>query len=121
MGWLGYSLIDSLFPIFFLIVFLFILGIFISTFVASFKQRRKDDKSPRLTVEATVVAKRQDFRKHSGDSMLHYTNYYVTFQVESGDRMELEVEGRDYGFLVEGDKGKLTFQGSRFLRFERIA
>lgn len=119
MGMFGFSLFESVFPILFLIVFLSVIGIFVGTFVSSFKQRRKDDRSPRLTVEAAIVAKRQDFRKHSGDSMLHYTNYYVTFQVESGDRMELEVDGRDFGMLVEGDKGKLTFQGSRFLNFER--
>ncbi len=120
MGMFAFSLLDSVFPILFLIVFLCVMGVLVGTFVSAFKQRRKDDRSPRLTVEATIVAKRQDFRKHSGDSMLHYTDYYVTFQVESGDRMELEVEGRDYGMLVEGDKGKLTFQGSRFLGFERV-
>ena len=37
------------------------------------------------------------------------TRYYVTFQVESGDRMEFSVSGR-YGLLV--DTGRLTFQGT---------
>ena len=49
-----------------------------------------------------------------------HTNYYVTFEVESGDRMELELQGHEYGLLVEGDKGKLTFQGTRYLGFERM-
>ena len=48
-----------------------------------------------------------------------FTTYYVTFQVESGDRMELTVSGPDYGMLVEGDIGKLSFQGTRYLGFER--
>ena len=48
-----------------------------------------------------------------------YTSYYVTFQVESGDRMEFEVDGSDYGLLVQGDIGKLSFQGTRYLGFER--
>ena len=26
---------------------------------------------------------------------------------------------QDYGYLVEGDHGKLTFQGTRYLSFER--
>ena len=43
-----------------------------------------------------------------------------TFQVESGDRMELPVSGREYGMLAEGDIGKLTFQGTRYLSFERV-
>ena len=29
--------------------------------------------------------------------------------------MELEVDGSDYGMLVEGDIGKLMFQGTRYL------
>ena len=48
-----------------------------------------------------------------------FTSYYVTFQVESGDRMEFEVDGSDYGLLVQGDIGKLSFQGTRYLGFER--
>jgi hypothetical protein len=47
------------------------------------------------------------------------TSYYVTFEVESGDRMELHVEGHEYGLLVEGDKGDLSFQGTRYLGFVR--
>ena len=41
----------------------------------------------------------------------------ATFQVESGDRMEFSVSGREYGLLVEGDTGRLTFQGTRSLGF----
>ena len=48
------------------------------------------------------------------------TSYYVTFQVASGDRMELPVTGSEYGMLAEGDIGKLTFQGTRYLSFERV-
>jgi len=44
----------------------------------------------------------------------------VTFLVESGDRIELCVSGTEYGMLVEGDTGRLTFQGTRYLSFERI-
>ena len=45
--------------------------------------------------------------------------YYVTFQVESNDRMEFEVSGTEYGMLAEGDSGELTFQGTRYLNFRR--
>ena len=59
-------------------------------------------------------------RHHTDNTMMHtFTTYYATFQVESGDRMELEVDGSDYGMLVEGDIGKLMFQGTRYLGFER--
>lgn len=33
--------------------------------------------------------------------------------------MEFEIPGDVYGMLVEGDFGKLTFQGTRYLGFER--
>ncbi len=39
--------------------------------------------------------------------------------MESGDRIELCVSGAEYGMLVEGDTGRLTFQGTRYLSFER--
>ena len=48
-----------------------------------------------------------------------FTSYYVTFQVESGDRMEFEISDTEYGMLAEGDSGKLTFQGTRYLNFQR--
>ena len=76
--------------------------------------------------DATVVAKRADVSRHHHNGVNdhhHYhnsTSYYVTFQVESGDRMELHMAGHEYGLLIEGDKGKLTFQGTRFLNFQRV-
>jgi hypothetical protein len=82
---------------------------------------------PRLTVPATIVAKRinvshHHHHNHGGTGMDHTTystSCYVTFQVESGDRMELHVAGHEFGLLIEGDRGMLTFQGTRYLGFER--
>ena len=51
--------------------------------------------------------------------MHHSTRYHVTFEVESGDRMELSLSGHEFGMLVEGDTGRLSFQGTRYLSFER--
>ena len=89
-------------------------------------QWNKNNHSPRLTVPATVVSKRIDVSHHrskGANDHTHYhssTWYYVTFQVESGDRMELHVAGTEYGLLIEGDSGNLTFQGTRYLGFERL-
>ena len=113
----------GIFPIFFFIVFALIFGMFVTTFVRSIKRENKNNHSPRLTVPVSVVAKRTNVsvHHHGGDTMHHHssTTYYVTFQVSSGDRMELQVAGNEYGLLVEGDRGNLTFQGTRFLSFER--
>lgn len=108
------------FPILFSVVFLLVFGIIIYTFVRSIKQERNNDRSPRLTVEAKVVSKRTNYRRSSNSSgHMGHTTYFVTFEVESGDRMELTVAGQEYGLLVEGDFGELSFQGTRYLGFQR--
>ena len=90
--------------------------IVIIVILKSLGQWKKDNNSPRLTVPASVVAKRTQVSGGHGDTS---TSYYATFQVDSGDRMELRVSGTEYGQLAEGDRGSLTFQGSRYLDFKR--
>ena len=125
-----YSGFDALFSILFPLVFLFVLGMILFTVVRDLRTWRKNNASPRLTVPATVVAKRMNVSRHhtanAGDmtgahgyTSTSATTYYVTFQVESGDRMELSLDGEDFGLLAEGDSGELTFQGGKFLSFER--
>lgn len=105
---------DFLFPILFFGMFALVLGLIISTLVRQSKQERKNDAAPRLSSEATVVTKRTHvWGDHSR------TDYYATFQFESGDRLELKIPQNQYGYLVEGDRGRLHFQGTRFLNFER--
>ena len=114
----------GMFEIMFSLVFILCIGTFLMIFIKGIAQWSKNNNSPRLTVPATIVAKRTNVsRHHSGAGSHHHhhtsTSYYVTFQVESGDRMELHMTGQEYGLLVEGDRGKLTFQGTRYLGFER--
>lgn len=123
----GFGMVNNFFDIFsilFTLVFLLIFGVIVVVLVKSLGEWNKNNNSPRLTVEATVVAKRQhNTRHHHGTDMhMHHTSshYYVTFQVASGDRMELMMPGNQFGLLIEGDRGNLTFQGTRFLSFERI-
>ena len=110
-----------MFNILFPILFLVVLGMILYTIIRNIGTWNKNNHSPRLAVPATVVAKRTEVsRHHTDNTMMHtFTTYYVTFQVESGDRMELEVDGSDYGMLVEVDIGKLNFQGTRYLGFQR--
>src|SRR6478735_4493197 len=84
----------------------------------------KNEQSPRLSVKAKVTGKRTNVHRHGGHAHEHHhshtsTTYYVTFQFESTDRSEFTVSGREYGMLAEGDEGMLTFQGTRFLDFQR--
>ena len=103
------------------IVFLLVLGFIIAFVVRGILIWRKNNNSPRLSVDASIVTKRVNVSRHMGyfgDARYHTmssTRYYVTFQVESGDRMELSVSGEEYGMLAEGDHGTLNFQGTRYL------
>lgn len=84
-------------------------------------------KSPKKTLKAVVVGKRADvscdhgWTKANGrDGKFHtYSTYFTTFEMENGDRIELEMQGPAYGLLVNGDVGELTFKGSRYIDFER--
>lgn len=118
------------FEIMFTLIFITVFGLIIFTIIRGIGEWNKNNQSPRLTVEASIVAKRTHVSRHThhnaGDitgahdtHMTSSTSYYVTFQVESGDRMELSVKSSEYGMLAEGDSGRLTFQGTRFLGFER--
>lgn len=112
------TIMDLLFPL----VFLFIIGVFIMTIIRGVGTWHKNNNSPRLTVDSSVVAKRTSVSHHthanagdqtgmSGSYTTTSTSYYVTFQVSSGDRIEFSVSEKEYG--------KLTFQGTRYLSFER--
>ncbi len=109
----------------FTLVFVLVIGLFIYAVVQAIARKQKNDASPRLTVLARVVSRRQEVIHHArnmNDGVYHTsstTRYFVTFQVESGDRMELELDGSDFGMIAEGDEGRLSFQGTRFLDFQR--
>lgn len=114
------------FQILFFLVFFLIIGVFLAAMIRGIGQWHKNNQSPRLTVEATVVTKRTNVSRHhhhNGAGHMGHTStsttYFVTFQVVSGDRMELRMDGYQYGMLAEGDRGRLTFQGTRYLGFER--
>ena len=108
------DLIFSIFPILFFFMFCFVFGMIISTFVKSAKQDHRNDNSPRVTSEASVVTKRTHVR---GDHA--HTSCFATFQFGARDRLELQIPYSQFGYVEEGDKGKLTFQGTRFVSFER--
>ena len=117
---MGFGFGFDLFQIMFFLVFFIVMATFIATFVKGISQWNKNNHSPRLTVDAAVIAKRTNHTRHHNNHHHHTsTSYFVTVEVESGDRMELQMQGHEYGLLIEGDKGKLTFQGTRYLGFER--
>lgn len=121
------GLMFSVVPVFIAVIFVIVIGAFLFAMISGVKEWNKNNHSPRLDVPASVVTKRTSVNyhrhHHSGhDHMGHTTtstSYFVTFQFDSGDRLEFPVNGHEYGMLAEGDEGTLTFQGTRYLGFKR--
>ena len=122
--------INGGFGMIFFLLFALVIGVFILTAIRGISQWNKNNHSPRLNVSARVVAKRTEVSHHQhpnngdmsgshGYSTTSSTSYYVTFEVDSGDRIEFSMSGSEYGMLIEGDAGTLNFQGTRYLGFER--
>lgn len=123
---------DTMFQLTFSLIAICAFIILALVFIATAKgmaREFRNNQSPRLSVRARVVTKRLEVSSysHSAGHDLHHhhhytrckSSYYVSFEVESGDRIELPVSGEAYAQLAEGDMGKLSFQGTRYLGFER--
>lgn len=104
-----FYMIEMIFPV----IFILVLGIIVFTFAQGIVTWNKNNHSPRLTVEAKIVARRQstthqnqpnagDVTGAHGYHTISSTSYYVTFQVESGDRVEMAVSGLEYGMSALG-------------------
>lgn len=117
-----FSIVPAMVTLGFLVVF----GMIFVNIIKGIKTWKYNNAQPVLTVPSQIVAKRDHVSTHHhnhGNGMHHShrsTTYYITFEVESGDRMEFLVKSQEYGMLAKGDLGRLTFQGSRYLGFERL-
>jgi hypothetical protein len=108
----------SAFPYIFLVILALVLGVIIFAVVKSIGRGIKNQNSPILSVDSRIVSKRTETSGGGGDTMA-WTHYYVTFEFEGGGRLEFQVEGEESGMLAEGDEGKVTFQGTRYVSFVR--
>lgn len=105
------------FQIFFVLIAALVIGGLIYAIVSGTRTWVNNNNSPYETVDAQVVAKRQNVSGFKDSSTS--TWYYVTFQLANGERIEFSVQSKEYGMLAEGDRGKLTHQGTRYKGFER--
>ena len=122
----GFYTMFSILPLVVMIGFIIVFIIIIVTILKNIMIWNKNNHSLQLTVSATIVSKRILYRRRANANDItgmhgHQTisSYYITFEFESGDRMEFSVDSSEYGLLVEGDTGNLCFQGTRYLSFER--
>ncbi|MCL1858133.1 MAG: DUF2500 domain-containing protein [Oscillospiraceae bacterium] len=99
------------------IVFFIVLAVILS--VRGIINWRKYKNSPRMSIETMIVTKRVLGLREAGG--FNNTPYYATFEsLSDGDRQEFNLSsGEEYGLLAEGDIGTLTFQGTKYISFER--
>ena len=89
------------------------LGIAIVYGIMHFVRKTEEKKQkPEFTLEAKVAAKRVD----TSASPL----YYVIFDLEDGQRLELRVSEEVYNLVAREDMGRLTWRGQEFVKFERL-
>lgn len=113
-----FNIMQFLVPIFFLLIF----GVIIFTLIKDIKEWSYNNKQPIVPVTATIVSKRTSVsHRHRTSNQISTTSttYYVTFEYTNGQRQEFHVNGTQYGLLAEGDRGTLSFQGTRFIDFKR--
>lgn len=68
----------------------------------------KNNRAPVHIIGASILTKE-----------LNENKYYVCFGLEDGGIKRFLVDSYVYLSLIEGEKGILTYQGTRFIRYER--
>ena len=121
----GFSFMFNAFPIIVAICFFLILILILTEAIKNLLRWGRNNQSPILSVLAVIVSKRTKITKYNNggndmNTMRNVSTYYITFELESKDRMEFKVSSEEFGLLCENDVGKLTFQGTRFLGFKRM-
>ena len=77
-------------------------------------------RAPLVSAKATIIGKRAD-EVHRGNSAMGTINtkyYYVTFDLDNGDTMELLTNKRLYNESNIGKVGTLSYKGSKFVAFK---
>jgi hypothetical protein len=114
---------SSLLPILLPVLVLFVVAavVLVVFFVV---RKQKDDRAPQKTAEATVLEKHTSVQRHpvagdasGGHGYTTFTSYHVSFLLAGGEQITLYVDGETYASLSEGDRGRLTVQGTRLIGF----
>lgn len=90
--------------------------VYVFIFIAIFDRFQKPRIPTLRKVEARVSEKKIKTKKIDNLIILH-TRYYVKFAVENGFELTFELSEKDYNFLKEKDRGKLSYQGDEFIEF----
>ena len=104
---------------FFIIFFIFMCFIVVSGII----RYVKNEKSPVIATKARLIDKKRDFHTHTDANGAVSTTetLYLVFGLDTGSTMRFSVGGRVYRHVPSDEWGTLTFQGTRFLRFESVS
>jgi len=104
---------------------LLVIGGFIYVIIRGITNYSRNASQPVLTEHVRVIGKRTNVSSHVNTSNSNMNNrrtsttYYVAFETDAGQRLELRMSGREYGIIMEGDIGNLMYQGEWFKGFDR--
>lgn len=112
------SMFDSMFSFMSTVIPVIVIGGFVFVIGFALFIWTKNNNSPLENKQAHIISKRLQVSGGSENHSTH-TSYYVTFEFTDGDRKEFQLSGSQYGLLVEGDRGIICYQGTRFKGFQR--
>ena len=109
----GDDVLEDAFIVIFVIALCFAVGSWIARYI-------KNESSPIVKTKARLIDKKRDTMTGTdanGDVSASETLYLI-FGLDTGSTMSFSVGGRIYRNVPKNEWGTLTFQGTRFLRFE---
>ncbi|OAS23874.1 DUF2500 domain-containing protein [Paenibacillus oryzisoli] len=110
--------LSTLVLILFILILILAVGIFLSLIIKSLSVWTSNNNAPIQDRYCKVVSKRIQLSEGSSNVNAN-TSYFVTFEFEDRSRIELWIGRQQFGYMIEGDRGNLTFQGTRFKEFDR--
>ena len=102
--------------IIFFIFFAFVVFMSITRYI-------KNENSPIISTKAQLIKKKRDTHTHADANGVTTTNetLILIFELDTGSELRFTVGGRIFRCIPEYEWGTLTFQGTRFLKFQSIS
>jgi|tagenome__1003787_1003787.scaffolds.fasta_scaffold20576516_2 hypothetical protein len=113
----GFGVTFVLVALFIGLIFVTVFGVILFVVVRLLLEWSRNNHAPLVTVPASVVAMRNEVT--GGGDTSTFTHHYATFELRGGERLVFQLNGRDFGMLVENDRGQLSYQGTRYRAFAR--
>ena len=78
-------------------------------------------KNTDMSTKAKVISKRKESNssKKSNNKEILENEYYIVFEDANGRQQEFSVGKEEFKRLNKGAKGKLSFKGTEFIKFEK--